>query len=297
MKTFGVIAVSLILSACAGAHPKEKWHNFNDQPIDSWVGDNDAGLVFYRDQSGDSHTAVNIVINGEYQTSLQQNGYSQAVVCAQPQRLGAFVTGQGNSSANEAARGNFYNLPRGQLSYFRVSVNQAGQAQLMAVDKATAQAELKNSKHQANTLSRVDKQNTCAPRSAPRQYTLGASALFPFDRSQAADIIPDGRKQIANIAADIREYPVGIKKIEVIGHTDPQGTEAYNQQLSKQRADAVKQLLMQNGVSASLIYAEGKGAAEPVVSHCANQATAAQVQTCNQPNRRVVVKLYTNQQQ
>ena len=45
----------------------------------------------------------------------------------------------------------------------------------------------------------------------------------------------------------------------MVGHTDTVGTEAYNQRLSLSRADAVKQLLVRDGVPVATIDATGVG--------------------------------------
>ncbi|MCF7529363.1 OmpA family protein [Neisseria sp. ZJ104] len=108
------------------------------------------------------------------------------------------------------------------------------------------------------------------------------------------DILPNGREEIAAVARDIAEYPVKIRLIEVIGHTDPRGSDAYNQRLSEQRAVTVGNLLVQGGAPASLIRAEGRGERQPVVSGCEARykGNREAVNRCNQPNRRVEVKVH-----
>lgn len=261
------------------------------------MAENDAALVFYRDNSGSDKNAVNINLNGEYLTSLQQNGFSQITTCAMPQRIGAFVTGTDNQYLRKAGQGDFFNPANGQVSYFRVSVADNGQAVLTAVDADTARAEINSGKYQANTLPRVDKASICVDRKQPRTYTLDASALFQFDQSGAGHILPNGREEIAAIARDIREYPVAIRAIEVVGHTDPQGDAGYNQRLSAAREQTVGNLLVQSGAPANLISARGMGESQPVVANCAQQhkGNREAIKACNQPNRRVEVKLHTQQ--
>lgn len=69
------------------------------------------------------------------------------------------------------------------------------------------------------------------------------------------------------------------EKIYIEGHTDSTGTAAYNQQLSTARANAVRQALMERGVSADRIIARGLGESFPVASN--------QTQAGRQLNRRV----------
>jgi outer membrane protein OmpA-like peptidoglycan-associated protein len=54
-------------------------------------------------------------------------------------------------------------------------------------------------------------------------------------------------------------------KITVIGHTDSDGGKEFNLNLSKKRAESVKQALVKNfGIDASRLLTDGKGASEPV---------------------------------
>lgn len=57
------------------------------------------------------------------------------------------------------------------------------------------------------------------------------------------------------------------KKIEIAGHTDFIGPPAYNDQLSQQRANAVRDYLIQNGISKDRIVAKGYGEKHPIVSN------------------------------
>ena len=70
----------------------------------------------------------------------------------------------------------------------------------------------------------------------------------------------------------------------VIGYTDSTGSEATNQRVSEQRAQAVKDYLVQrHAIDAGRITTEGRGPADPV----ADNATAAG----RKQNRRAVVIL------
>jgi OOP family OmpA-OmpF porin len=55
-------------------------------------------------------------------------------------------------------------------------------------------------------------------------------------------------------------------KVEIDGHTDSDGTPEHNLQLSKERAEAVKQYLMHNGIDASRISTNGFGSSKPISS-------------------------------
>ncbi|QTR44580.1 OmpA family protein [Thiothrix litoralis] len=72
---------------------------------------------------------------------------------------------------------------------------------------------------------------------------------------------------------------VAGRGIQISGHTDSVGNAAYNQKLSQQRADAVKDYFVNKGVDAGLIKSVGFGASKPVASN-ANEAGRSQ-------NRRI----------
>jgi outer membrane protein OmpA-like peptidoglycan-associated protein len=68
-------------------------------------------------------------------------------------------------------------------------------------------------------------------------------------------------------------------KLEVEGHTDSVGSEEYNQRLSENRAGAVRDYLVQQGIRSDTVTARGFGETQPVVS---NDSAAGK-----QQNRRV----------
>ncbi|MDD5758137.1 MAG: OmpA family protein [Desulfobulbaceae bacterium] len=71
--------------------------------------------------------------------------------------------------------------------------------------------------------------------------------------------------------------------IQVGGHTDSQGSDAYNLNLSQRRADAVVNLMMQLGIAQSRIEAAAYGEAQPIAS---NDSEAGR-----RMNRRVEIKI------
>src|SRR5690554_2780243 len=60
-----------------------------------------------------------------------------------------------------------------------------------------------------------------APAPEPVVHTISADALFAFDRSSAQDILPNGRSEIAELAASLRDGQQ--VRISVIGHADRLG--------------------------------------------------------------------------
>lgn len=83
------------------------------------------------------------------------------------------------------------------------------------------------------------------------------------------------------MVAILKEYPTA--KFALEGHTDSDGKDALNLQLSKDRAAAVKNYLIENGIDSDRLTSEGYGEAKPVASNKTKAGKAA--------NRRVEVKL------
>lgn len=89
---------------------------------------------------------------------------------------------------------------------------------------------------------------------------LPADALFEFDK---ADLTPGAEAELRKAAELIRKAPPGA--IEVIGHSDAKGDDAYNQRLSEKRAHAVADwFASQVGVRQRAFRVSGKGETAPI---------------------------------
>lgn len=135
-----------------------------------------------------------------------------------------------------------------------------------------------------------------APAAAPviverkvERLVIATDALFGFDRAGRNDIRVTGRARLdtlAKRALSLRD----IERIVLVGHTDRLGSDAYNQPLSLQRATAVRDHLVSQGLAASLFTVEGRGSAEPVKT-CADKLARDALIACLQDNRRVEVEI------
>ncbi|KAF1016809.1 MAG: Outer membrane protein A [Stenotrophomonas maltophilia] len=95
-----------------------------------------------------------------------------------------------------------------------------------------------------------------APVPAPlpdQPLQLAADALFGFD---SATLTADGQAAVQRVLAQVREASQ-VQGIQVVGYTDRIGSASYNQSLSTRHADAVRSALVQGGVPAAAIRAEG----------------------------------------
>ena len=80
------------------------------------------------------------------------------------------------------------------------------------------------------------------------------NAYFGFDSSEPQD---GSLWAVGFVANYLKQNPDA--KLNIIGYTDQLGNAGYNEKLSKKRADAVKQLLVEMGVDTSRLVSEGKG--------------------------------------
>ncbi len=111
-----------------------------------------------------------------------------------------------------------------------------------------------------------------------KAYVTPAAVLFDFDRS---DLKPGAIPTLQVIAGQLKDLPDGTP-VEVDGHTDDKGTDAYNDQLSSQRAEAVATWLKtEGGVARDRITTKGYGEQVPVAPNDTEDNRAK--------NRRVVI--------
>ena len=86
--------------------------------------------------------------------------------------------------------------------------------------------------------------------------TLDLTVNFDFD---SATLRTDGRELLGRLAKALGDERLANFKFRVEGHTDAKGTEAYNDQLSQRRAEAVVTFLVSSGVGADRLEPIGKG--------------------------------------
>lgn len=108
--------------------------------------------------------------------------------------------------------------------------------------------------------------------------TLRGDVTFDHD---SAVVRPGLYPEIDRIANVMMQYPDTYIRVE--GHTDSTGSEEYNLELSARRAVAVKNLIIQKGVSPSRIETVTFGESRPIAT---NETEAGR-----QMNRRVEIKI------
>jgi OOP family OmpA-OmpF porin len=121
-----------------------------------------------------------------------------------------------------------------------------------------------------------------AAAAAPKSYVI-EGVLFGFD---SASLTSAGEAKVAEAAAGIKA--ASAHTFNVVGHTDPIGSDAFNLRLSAKRAKTVAEALYRNGVPAGQLKVTAMGEQQLVKTGCGDRATKAAIE-CNAPNRRVEI--------
>jgi outer membrane protein OmpA-like peptidoglycan-associated protein len=102
--------------------------------------------------------------------------------------------------------------------------------------------------------------------------------------SGSAEIPADAKPVLAKAAEVIKALPAPLR-LEISGHTDSSGTAEGNMLLSRQRAQAVADFLLQQGVPRERLHAQGFGDSRPVATNVTEEGRFH--------NRRIEVKSLT----
>lgn len=114
------------------------------------------------------------------------------------------------------------------------------------------------------------------------QVTFDSGILFDFDSDRVRGA---AAVNLNELAASLNKYP--NSDVLIVGHTDSQGDDAYNQGLSYRRSNSASAYLQARGVAASRIRTSGRGESEPKASNSTESGM--------QQNRRVEVAIYASE--
>ncbi|MFQ5830401.1 MAG: OmpA family protein [Candidatus Methylomirabilia bacterium] len=133
-------------------------------------------------------------------------------------------------------------------------------------------------------LSRAEEtERRLAATAAGRRLVAAVVVSFGFDKWELDE---SARTAVLNVVKGLKENPALIADLE--GHTDSAGPDEYNLGLSQRRAEAVRQLLLEQGVALHRIQLIGFGEANPVADNKTKEGRAG--------NRRVIIKLFASAQ-
>jgi outer membrane protein OmpA-like peptidoglycan-associated protein len=137
----------------------------------------------------------------------------------------------------------------------------ANRAALDSASKQTARLETEKVELRTQLLSQFNA--ILQTQDTARGLIVNMSDVL-FDTGKST-LRPLAREKLAKVAGIVSGHP-GLR-LDVEGHTDSVGGDDYNQQLSEQRAAAVRDYLMQQGMPANSLTAKGFGKTQPVASN------------------------------
>jgi len=137
----------------------------------------------------------------------------------------------------------------------------AADAEAQRARQAAAQAESEKAELRKQLLEQLS--TILQTRDSARGLIVNMSDVL-FDTGSYT-LKPGAREKLAKISGILLAYP--SLKIQVEGHTDSVGGDDYNQRLSEQRAQSVREYLVDQMVSADSVAAFGFGKSKPVASN------------------------------
>jgi outer membrane protein OmpA-like peptidoglycan-associated protein len=191
------------------------------------------------------------------------NDAQRSAAQAQAQRLQEQNAAQAAATRDEAAR----------LKLENDAQRAAAQADLDRAARESAQAEIEKAELRARLLQQFSA--ILETRDSARGLIVNMSDVL-FDTAKFT-LRPAAREKLAKVAGVVSGHP-GLT-LEVEGHTDNVGSDEYNQQLSEQRGEAVRDYLTGQGVAQNSVTSRGFGESQPSAS---NENSAGR-----QQNRRV----------
>lgn len=207
------------------------------------------------------------------QAEKQQAEAEKQQAEAEKQRMQAEVAAAKEAQARAEAQRAQAEAEKAQAD--ALAKQQTAQEQAQREKEAAEKAEREKQELRAMLLAQFNK--ILETHDTPRglQVNLG-DVLFAFGKF---DLRPEARERLAKLSGIVLAHP-GLN-LAVEGHTDNVGGDALNQTLSEQRAQSVRQYLIDQGLDAGTITAKGFGKTMPV----ADNSTAEG----RQKNRRVEI--------
>ena len=194
---------------------------------------------------------------------------------AKQQAEEAALRAQRERAAADAARAAADSARTAALEQQQQAQQQAEEARRAAeqANQLRLQAETEKANLRKQLLDQLNK--ALETRDTARGLIVNMSDVL-FDLNKYT-LRPEAREKLAKISGIVMSHP-GLK-LQVEGHTDSTGTDEYNQKLSEERAESVRNYLVEQGIPADSVTAQGFGESRPIAS---NDTAAGR-----QRNRRV----------
>jgi outer membrane protein OmpA-like peptidoglycan-associated protein len=216
----------------------------------------DARIITIRKIKAEDDAAVQQArLDAEQQAQRSQADAQQAQLAAQQSQLAAEQQAAERAKAEAAAA-------EAQAQAQRA--RDAQQAAEQGAQQASQQAEQARERLKAQLNAVLQTTETA------RGLIVNMSdVLFDFNKYT---LKPEAREKLAKVSGILLAYP-GLK-LQVEGYTDNIGSDEYNQKLSEERADGVREYLVSQSVVDDNVTAKGYGKRQPVADNSTNEGRA-----------------------
>jgi outer membrane protein OmpA-like peptidoglycan-associated protein len=197
------------------------------------------------------------------EAAIAQPAYMAAQNARLAQMHGAAKADDARVAAGQAERDQILLANRNrEVQNAKMATNEARMAANEALDQRdqAAQSAAQATQEAARLQAEVD-QLKATPTSRGLVLTLG-DVLFDTGR---AELNPGSSRKLDQLAQFLSEHKE--RRVQIDGFTDSVGSDSYNEELSRRRADAVKSALLVRGIDASRISTQGYGKAYPVANN------------------------------
>jgi outer membrane protein OmpA-like peptidoglycan-associated protein len=197
------------------------------------------------------------------EAAIAQPAYMAAQNARLAQMHAATKANDARVAAGQAERDQILLATRNrEVQNAKMATNEAKMATSEALDQRdqAAQQAAQATQEAARLQAEVD-QLKATPTPRGLVLTLG-DVLFDTGRSE---LNPGAGRKLDQLAQFLSEHKE--RRVQIDGFTDSVGPDAYNEELSRRRADAVKSALLVRGIDASRISTQGYGKAFPVANN------------------------------
>jgi outer membrane protein OmpA-like peptidoglycan-associated protein len=223
----------------------------------------DARIITIRKIKAEDDAAVQQArLDAEKQAQRSQADAQQAQLAAQQSQLAAEQQAAARATADAAAADAEARAQKARDA--QQQAEQARQAAELSAQQAAQQAE------QVRERLRQQLNQVLQTTESARGLIVNMSdVLFDFNKYS---LKPEAREKLAKVSGILVAYP--SLKLQVEGYTDNIGSEEYNQKLSEERADGVREYLISQSVVDANVTAKGLGKSDPIADNSTNQGRA-----------------------
>lgn len=223
-------------------------------------------LVIYRAPSQELAGVVTVYLADRYHVSLQANAFSS--VCLETHKVDIRTRLTQPEIEPEAEQDTRYaiGLKKGLTQFVRVTQQSDGRTRLQEVPARIAQDELKTSRQQMHTRSRVTNASVCKEVKEavlafdPNVITFGTDATFEYKRTDIHSLSASGKQALRQVIDKLNSKYADATavNIRVIGYADDAPDDASNERTALARAQTIKSYFVSHGLRSTELSEEGR---------------------------------------